>query len=276
MEETVQNRDNLSNQNMSDEITLKDLFFKFRDWWSYIISKWVIILTAGFLGGFLGLIYAHYKKPVYTAEFTFVLEVGKQGPELGYAGLASQFGIGMPTGGSGVFTGSNLLPLMKSRFIIEKTLLRAVNINNKKQTLAEFYIDINNLREKWAKTQLETVKFLPNTDSKRFSLEQNSVINSLHASLIKDNLFIGNKTGETSILALRVTSENELFSKYFAEALEEEVSEFYTETKIKKSSTNLAHLEHQADSVRNALYLAFKSVAAFSDAVPNLNSSRQV
>lgn len=273
----MQYQDNLTQQNVSDEITLKELFLKFREWWLYLLSKWVIIITAGIIGGIFGLIYAKYKKPSYKAEFTFVLEVGKQGPELGYAGLASQFGIGMATGGgSGVFTGNNLLPLMKSRFIIEQTLLRTININGKKQTLAEFYIEIKDLREKWSKTPLESVKFLPNSDPGNFSLEQNSIINELHATLIKDNLFIGNKIGETSILVLRVTSENELFSKYFAEALEEEVSDFYTETKIKKSSTNLAHLEHQADSVRNALYLAFKSVASFSDAIPHLNSTRQV
>ena len=46
-------------------------------------------------------------------------------------------------------------------------------------------------------------------------------------------MFIGKQDKKSSIIALRVNSENELFSKYFAEVLSKEVSEFYVETKTK-------------------------------------------
>jgi uncharacterized protein involved in exopolysaccharide biosynthesis len=54
------------------------------------------------------------------------------------------------------------------------------------------------------------------------------------------------------------------------------VSKFYVETKTKKSTTNVAILQYQTDSVRNQLNRAISGVAQSNDAIPNLNSARQV
>ena len=68
----------------------------------------------------------------------------------------------------------------------------------------------------------------------------------------------------------------ENFSKAFTEALVREVSQFYVETKTKKSAANVAILQHQTDSVRNQLNRAISGVAQSNDDVPNLNASRQI
>ena len=264
----------------SDEISLKELILKLQEWWSYFLSKWVIILIAGTIGGIAGVIYAFSEKPVYTAELTFVLEGGTQGGGLAnYAGLASQFGINMGGGGGqGVFVGENLLALMKSRLMIEKTLLTTINVNNRRITLAEFYIDINKLRKKWAKEnpKLKDIRFLSGANPSKFTTEQNSLISSFHNALIGNNLFIDKQDKKSSIIALRVNSENELFSKYFAEVLAKEVSEFYVETKTKKSADNLRILQYQTDSIRRALTISMMGVATSADENPNPNSARQV
>lgn len=271
----------ISTANMdSDEISLKELILKLQEWWSYFLSKWIIILIAGTVGGITGVIYAFSEKTVYTAELTFVLEGGTQGGGLAnYAGLASQFGINMGGGGGqGVFEGENFLALMKSRLMIEKALITPVKVNNRTITLAEFYIDINKFREIWAEqnSEMKDIRFLPGADPSKFSTEQNSLISSFHNSLIRNNLFIGKQDKKSSIIALRVNSENELFSKYFAEVLSKEVSEFYVETKTKKSANNLRILQHQTDSIRRALTLSMMGVAISTDANPNPNSARQV
>jgi hypothetical protein len=265
---------------VTDEISLKELILKLQEWYRYLLTRWVIIISTGIIGGGLSLAYAFFQKPVYTAELTFVLEGGTQGGGLAnYAGLASQFGINMGgSGGQGVFVGENLLALMKSRLMIEKTLLTTVNVNNRRITLAEFYIDIKKLQKKWAKEnpKLKDIRFLSGANPSKFTTEQNSLISSFHNALIANNLFIDKQDKKSSIIALRVNSENELFSKYFVEVLAKEVSVFYVETTTKKSADNLRILQHQTDSVRRALTISMMGAATAADENPNPNSARQV
>ena len=74
----------------NEEISLKELILKIRVWLRYLLSKWMIIVLFGFIGGVLGLTYALIKKPVYSATTTFVLEDEKGCGGFGnLAGLAS-------------------------------------------------------------------------------------------------------------------------------------------------------------------------------------------
>ncbi len=264
---------------IADEVTIKELIQKLVEWSKYLFSKWVFILIALTLGAIFGFIYASTTKPHYIAELTFVLEDGKQEGALGsYAGIASQFGLNIGGGGGqGVFEGNNLLAFMSSRSIIQKTLLTTVNSKGKTITLAEYYIDINNLREKWSKTKSsnQKIRFLPGTDPATFTLAQNSLIGSIYGDLKEKYLVVGVQNKKSGFLSVKVTSTNELFSKHFAEALVKEVSDFYIETKIKKSLKNVTILQHQVDSVRGKFDSAVSGVASAIDANPNPNRARQ-
>lgn len=73
-----------------------------------------------------------------------------------------------------------------------------------------------------------------------------------------------------------VVSENEIFSKTFAELIVKEVSEFYVETKSKKATLNLDILQKQTDSVRNELNAAITGVALSQDNTYNLNPALNI
>ena len=79
-----------------------------------------------------------------------------------------------------------------------------------------------------------------------------------------------------SITNIEVISENEKFAKVFCENLAKETSEFYIETKSKKSRLNVEILQKQTDSIREALNSAITGVASASDNVYNLNSALMV
>jgi uncharacterized protein involved in exopolysaccharide biosynthesis len=260
----------------ADEISLKELILKLQEWYRYLLTRWIIIISTGILGGGVGLAYAYSQKPVYTAELTFVLEGKNSGGSLAnYAGLASQFGINMGSGGGGVFEGQNFFELMKSRLMIEKVLLTTVHSKGKKQTLAEYYIDIKGLREKWSENpKLKNIQFLPGSDPNGFTLEQNAMISSFHNSLVAKNLVVDNKDKKSSIISMRFSSEDELFSKYFTEVLVKEVSDLYIDTKTRKSVKNLAILQFQVDSVRRQFNNAISGGASSIDANPNPNIAR--
>ena len=128
----------------NDEISLRELIEKGKEWYAYLLSQWKIILLAGIIGACLGLAYSFIKKPIYTATLSFALEDEKGGGGLGGAlGLASSFGIDLGGGGGSIFTGSNLTELFKSRAMVEKTLLSPVVVDGKTVSLAEMYIQNN-------------------------------------------------------------------------------------------------------------------------------------
>ena len=268
----------IENSNIdNDEISLKELIINIKEGVDFLKSRWKIIFLFGFIGALIGLTIALYEKPTYKAVLTFAMEEdkGSSGGGLsGALGLASSFGIDLGgAGGGGAFAAGNLAELMKSRLLVEKVLLEPIVINGKIMSLAEYYIQLNDLRKSWEqKPALKNIQFLPNSDQSTFTLQQDSILKQIHKILINPKkLSITQKDKKVTILSIEVTSENELFSKFFCESIAKETSDFYIETKSKKSRINVDVLQKQVDSVKNALNGAINGVANETDNVYNLN-----
>ena len=262
----------------NDEISLKELIQKIQEWIAYLKTQWRLIIGIAAIGAILGFTIASFIKPTYQATSTFVLEEEKGGGMSGALGLASSFGLDLGGGGTGgLFTNSNIIELMKSRLVVEKTLLNPVQIYGKTISLADYYIQVNELKEDWVKKpKLANINFPINADRTEFSLEQDSILQTISKELIKENLSIVQKDKKVSIISLTVKTESELFSKFFCEQLLKETSDFYIETKSKKSRLNVDILQHQADSIRAELNSAITGVATASDNVYNLNPALNV
>lgn len=264
----------------NDEVSLKELIQKMQEWIGYLKTKWKLIIGIVALGGLSGFAYSSFIKPTYLATSTFVLEEdkGAGGGGLGSAlGLASSFGLDLGGAGGGLFTSSNIIELMKSRFVIEKTLLNSVQVAGKEISLADYYIQVNELKTDWAnKPTLANINFPSNMDRSTFSLLQDSILHTITKELKKNNLKIVQKDKKVTIITLTVETENELFSKLFCDELLKETSDFYIVTKSKKARLNVDVLQHQADSIRAELNNAITGVAAASDNVYNLNPAFNV
>jgi hypothetical protein len=152
-----------------------------------------------------------------------------------------------------------------------------VQVAGKEISLANYYIQINELKEGWAKKPvLANIDFPIHADRTKFSVEQDSILQTISAGLTKNNLTIAQKDKKVSIISLTVKTEDELFSKLFCEQLLKETSDFYIETKSKKARLNVDILQHQADSIRAELNSAITGVAAATDNVYNLNPAFNV
>jgi len=280
------NQENINNNvsSDSDEITLKELILDIQEWWKYLLSKWLTIMICGIIGGGLGLTYAHFKKPVYTATTTFVLEDEKSGGGgLGsLAGLASIAGVELGGSGGGIFQGDNILGLYKSRTMLQKTLLTQVEFNGKKELLVDRYIDANRLREKWVdKTELVNLKF--NADSLKDGEQffkpnrlRDSILGVIVIELNKYYLSVTKPDKKLSAIQVDVSVQDEFFAKAFNNELVKNVNEFYINTKTKKTLKNIKILQHKTDSVRAVMNGEIFTAVAVADATPNLNPTRQV
>ncbi|MDR6786127.1 putative nucleotidyltransferase [Pedobacter africanus] len=260
----------------NDEITLKELILKIQEWCKFLMSKWLTILIFGLIGAVFGFAYAYFKKPVYTATTSFVLQDDKGGGAgLGsLAGLASMAGVNID-GGGGLFQGDNILELYKSRTMIEKTLLSEIDINGKKQLLIENYIKFKALREQWeTKPALKNIKFDEPTAG--YSRVRDSILNDIAEDITKNYLVVQKLDKQSSIIKVSIRCGDESFAKAFNDLIVKNVNDFYFQTVTKKSAQNVDILQHKTDSVRSVMNGAIYAAAAVSDATPNLNPTRQI
>lgn len=267
----------------NDEISLKELILKVKEWILYLRSKWAIIVLAGILGGGIGFVYAYFQKPIYTASLSFALEDEKAGAGglSGALGLASSLGIDMGNNAGGAFSGANLMELMKSRTLVERALLNPITVAGKTTSLVEYYIGFSKLREVLnKKIELVNLHYAVDDDRSKFSLQKDSVLGEIYKRIVGANgagaLTVTQKDKKISIINVDVKTENELFSKALTESIVKEVSEFYIATKSKKARTNVAILQKQADSIRNELNAAISGVAQASDNTFNLNPALNI
>ena len=261
----------------NDEITLKELLEKAKEWYAYLVSQWKIIVLAGVVGATLGLTYSIFKKPIYTATLSFALEEDNSGGMNGALGFASSLGLDLDGSAGGIFMGSNLTELFKSRTMVEQTLMQPVIVGMDTVSLAELYIRNRGWREDWnEKPKLKVIQFPPLTKRKYFTREHDSIMGKMYEDLSKTSLTVAQKDKKISIINIDVKSENEGFAKAFSETLAKQVSDFYVDTKSKKARMNMAILQHQTDSIRAELNGAITGVAVANDNAFMLNPALNV
>ena len=270
-------------EQISDEISLKELIQKLGEWFKYLLSKWLVIVFCSMVGGAIGFLYAFVTKPDYKAVVTFALEDDKGGGGLsGALGLASSLGIDLGTSAGGAFSGSNLIELMKSRKMVQKALLNSYIQNGHAKSLADQLLEMTEINQKLIKKGIWKGEsfFQVNADPSSFNLQQDSVISVLYELVTGTGsngiLSVAQKDKKISIISVEVNSSSEQFSKFFAESIVKEVADFYVETKSQKARNNLAILQRQADSIRNELNQAISGVASLSDNTFNLNPALNV
>lgn len=259
----------------TDEISIKEIRLKLKEWYKYLWSKWLIIFIAALVGGVIGWTYAWMKKPVYTATTTFVLETADGvGSGLSrYAGIASMIGIDAG-GGGGIFQGDNILELYKSRTMIQKTLLSEIDTGA--ELLIDRYINFNKLRDSWNENvELKNIQFRLKP-GQLFSRRQDSILGGIVKRINKSYLTVSKPDKKLSIIQVDVRAADEIFAKSFNEQIVENVNDFYVQTKTKKALDNVAILQQKTDSVRAAMNSAIYTSAVVADATPNLNPTRQV
>jgi hypothetical protein len=271
----------MNDQKVKEEVSLKELVENSKEWYVYFLSQWKIFVIVGVLGAVLGLTYSYIKKPVYTATLSFAMEDDKQGGGLSSAlGLASQFGLNLGGSGGGIFEGTNLIELFKSRSMVEQALMKPIVFKGKTISLAEMYIQNENWRDKWDKNpKFAKIQFLPYTQRKYFTRVHDSILGVIFENLSKNSLSVGQKDKKVDIITIDFSSKNEEFSKVFCETLAKEVGQFYVATKSKRARTNMEILERQTDSIRRELNNAISGVATANDNTFNLNpalNSRRV
>lgn len=263
------NQQDESSFTSSNEMSLRDLISSLIILVEYLKKKWLIIFSFSF---FLALLiggYAFFQKAKYVASLSFVLEEEKGATGGGLSSIASQFGIDMGSSSSGVFSQANVIELIKSRELIESTLLKKISYKGRLTTLADIYIDSVDVENN---TEIVMPHNYSINQPSKEQLEwgQHSLLGMMY-KFILSNLSVSPKDKKTSIIVIEFKSTNETFSKLFVDNLAESVSDFYIKMKSQKSQINVEILQKQADSLRASLNSAISGVAATAEKTFNVN-----
>ncbi|TDK44137.1 exopolysaccharide biosynthesis protein [Algoriphagus formosus] len=258
------------NKHFSDsQFTLKEVIQNLRDWLLFFISQWKVLIAAGLIGMVLGALVSIFKKPVFHAETSFVLEEGDTGGISQMSGLASLVGVNLGSLGStsGLFQGDNIMELYKSDRMLGETLLSPFD---QEKLLIDRFVEFEELDKKWAsKVDISGMDFSLERD--QFTVAQDSVIQQVSKLIRERQLSVVKPDRKLSIIQVSISSKDEPFAKIFNETLVDKVNAFYLETKTKKTGENLRILQTQADSVRSILDESIAEYATATDRVPNVN-----
>jgi uncharacterized protein involved in exopolysaccharide biosynthesis len=246
----------------SDEISLKELILKAKDWISYLWGyKWRIII-AGIIGGALGFSYAKYfTKPSYTSTVSFTMEQkGGSGGSLG--GLASSLGFGdIGASSSGMFGGENVLFLMKSNRIIHQSLKEA-QPDLKGDNLLNAYIQ-NHFQKALKEDKIKL--FSKALDSLSFSRIQDSLLQVITKNIRETQVLADRQDKKSTIINLEVKDVNEQWAYLFSKALVKNAIDLYLEIKVGKLMRTELELIQKKDSIRGLLDGSITTLAVETD-----------
>jgi hypothetical protein len=247
----------------SDEISLKELILKGKEWFAYLWGyKWLILLFAA-LGGGLGFAYAKYlTKPTYTAQVTFTMEQkGGGGGALG--GLASSLGLGDIGGGgaNGMFGGENILMLMKTNRIIHEALKEPLE-ELKGDHLLNAYLT-NHFEEAIKEKKINL--FPKVLDTLTFTREQDSVLLLVTKSIREEQLLADRADKKNTIIKLEVKDENEYWAYLFSKMLVKHAIDLYMDIKVGKLIATEQDLTRKKDSIRGMLDGSITTLAYETD-----------
>lgn len=244
-----------------DQLSPRDVIDKVLEVKNALVRNWKALIFLPLVGFGIGYGLDTYLKTPnqYEAEVVFNLGAGGQSSG-GLGDMAGLLGLGNQPDAN-IFTGENFFYFVKSRPVMERNLMKEVNVNGKKTILANFYIDSSGIKQKeWEdRTDLHTFQFKTrNIDS--LDRQSRVILNELVGKASKSTE-IASLERKSSFIMLSTSMENETLAGLWVTTLLKTVEEMYTESQTQKTRKTLRLLEHRADSLARVLGKSERNLA---------------
>jgi len=250
-----------------DEITLKELILKIKEFFQEVVKNWFLVLSITLLI-VLYFFLKTYSAPVtYTSELTFMMNDNESSASGGLGGLAATFGIG---GGAGSdFNLEKMMTLLHSRNIIQQGLFEKAEINGNGNYFANHLIQEYDFHDEWK--EIESLKgfLFKNDNVKEFTRLENKILKILH-DLVSKEILSSNIADNTGIMTLNIESTNEDLSIEFLNALYEKLTSFYVNKAIEKQLQTYKITKSTVDSLSGVMDYAQKRLLKIKDSNRNI------
>lgn len=254
-------------------VALSTILDEIKGFFSFFLRQKKLVGIFVFIFVVFSLIFGLLQGPKYDASTSFVLEEKTAGGG-GLAGLASQFGFDMSSltgAGSGLFSGDNILDIVKSRVIVEKVLLSKVDSLKGKEslTLADLYLQFSP-KGKGVAQKFPGIQFSQLTAESTHSTLQDSILFVIYDDVTKNNITVDRLNKKGSIYKITTVSDHPVFSKNVTDKLLSETTKFYVNIKTNNASANVARLQKRADSLYGILNAKSYNAANYQILDPNI------
>lgn len=272
-----------------DEITLKDLILKLKEFWAEIWNKKWWVVGAGLLFGLISGVNAYLKPTLYNASLTFMVNDDEGGGGMaGLGAILGQFGLG--GGGAGKYNYDKIMEIARSNRILQNVLLDSSTLEEKTDINANHIINIYELHQDWEDDTLLN-GFLFTAENVN-SLSAQKVLKSLIGKLrgnpedksLKKLLNI-QYDEESTIMEVTCSSVNETLSINLSNSWYNYLSDFYISKSIERQQSTFQALKQKSDSIYRLLVGSESSLASntemlglvkASDFLPRSRSSRNM
>ena len=244
-----------------DEISLKEVILKIKEFGRELLKKWKILLLFAILGGGIGFAYSYFSKPTYKATLTFMTNEEESGAS-GLMSLASDFGFGGIK--KPALNVDKLAELVQSRRTVQQALLKKKNIAGKEDYLANHILDTYDYRKDWKKNNPELVEFRFTTDEiDDKDTTANKILKILYNNIKEDILKV--EVSDADIISLECETFSEGISKYLADELFNGLSSFYVRKSVERQQNTYNLIFQRVDSIKHELDKAERAWAKWQD-----------
>ena len=254
---------NTNQQIPEDQLSPQDIVEKVIVVKNALVKNWLMLILFPAIGFGIGYALDFYLKTPNEYEASVVFNLGgSQSSNMG--DVAGLLGLGNAPDAN-IFTGENFFYFVKSRPVIERNLMKEVDVNGTKMIFANFFIDSSGIKEKEWEDRPEYHNFrFTSTDLKKLDMNTRVVLNQL---VIKaaDATEIGPLERKSSFSQLSALMENERLTGMWVTTLLKTVEEMYTENQTQKTRRQLKLLENRRDSLGRVLGVAENRLAREMD-----------
>lgn len=265
---------NENTENINDSVSIfsdkkmDSAIEKSKIWVQFLAGKWVYIVLFCFIGIIAGIIYAKKQSIQFESYLTFSLDEASRSSGGGLSSLVAQFGIGTPD--NNLFSGDNIVEVIKSRTILERVLLSTDSFNGKAVTMIDYFNQIQSKNiDKETSSKNAKIFFSPGFTKATSTYQQDSVLFKVYGDILKNNLIASRPDKQLNIYVIKFKSPNEKYTKIFTDKILSETTKFYTELKTKKSESTLKVLEQRIAAIKGNLNESISSKASSQDANVN-------
>ena len=231
--------------------------------------KWLIILISAVVSG-LFVLDAWLTPKTYSAQVTFMINDDEGGGMGGIGAILGQLGMGASKGGK--YNYEKISQLTTSRKILSEMLFAKAVFNGKEDLIGNHFLATYEISDEWANdTLLKGYAFKEGKKTAKEKYTDQVAVFKLARKLKGDPLngipgIISVKyDDESTILTLSAQTLNPALSIIMANALYDQLSEFYILKTLERQQATFNHVKYKVDSIHGELRSAESRLAGFQD-----------